>query len=68
MARAKDRSDQFGHQSEQISEISREARAHADKFADEAEFNRNRAKEANELASTAYDTAKNTISLQKNIR
>lgn len=68
LARAKDRSDQFGQQSEQISEISREARSQADKLEAQVEQNKQNAKEANEKASKAYELAKNTLNLQKNIR
>lgn len=68
LAKARDRSDQFGHQSEQISEISRQARGHADTLEAEAKHNKQKAKEASEKASEAYDMAKNAIALQKNIR
>lgn len=68
LAKAKDRSDQFGHQSEQISLISRSARAQADKLQEQVESNKGNAKEAFEKSQAAYELAKNTITLQKNIR
>lgn len=68
LAKAKDRSDQFGHQSDQISSISREARAYADKIEVQSAINKRNAEEANEKSSKAYELAKNTITLQKNIR
>lgn len=67
MNRAKDKSDRFGQQSEQISEISRQARNFADQLEQQAENQKAIAKEANEKASAAYDLAKNAINLQKNI-
>lgn len=68
LAKAKDRSDQFGHQSEQISAISRDARIQAEKLETQAAFNKKIALEANENAMKAYELAKNTITHQKNIR
>lgn len=68
LARAKDRFEQFGQQSDQISDISRQARARVETLEQQAEQNKNSAKEANEKASKAYELAKNTLSQQKNIR
>lgn len=68
LSKAKDRSDQFGHQSDQISAISRDARAQAEKLEAQAAFNKQIALEANENAMKAYELAKNTITHQKNIR
>lgn len=58
MARAKDRSDQFGHRSVQISEISREARSQADALEKKAKENFALAQEANDTATAAYDMAR----------
>lgn len=68
LARARDRSEQFGQQSEQISDISRQARHQVEKLEELAEQNKKNALEANEKASNAYDLAKNTLSQQQNIR
>lgn len=68
LGRAKDRFKQFGQQSEQISDISRQARARVETLEQQAELNKQNAKEANEKASKAYELAKNTLNQQKNIR
>lgn len=68
MAKAKDRSDQFGQQSQHISSISRDARMQAERLEAQAEANKQSAIAANENSLKAYEMAKNTITLQKNIR
>lgn len=68
LAKAKDRSDQFGQQSQQISSISRDARTQAERLEAQAEANKQAAITANENSQKAYEMAKNTITLQKNIR
>lgn len=68
LARARDRSDEFGQQSEQISDISRQARHHIEKLESLAGQNKQNAMDANEKASKAYDLAKNTLTQQQNIR
>lgn len=66
LALAKDRSDQFGSQSDQISEISREARAQADALEKKAQENRDIAQEAHKKALDAYDMARDAYgALQK---
>lgn len=68
LAKAKDRSDQFGQQSQLISSISRDARTQAERLEAQAEANKQAAITANENSQKAYEMAKNTITLQKNIR
>lgn len=68
LSKAKDRSDQFGQQSNQISEISREARQIVDTLEAQAEAKKTNAQEAIAKSQQAYDLAKNTFSLQSNIR
>lgn len=68
LVRAKNRSDQFGHQSNQISEISRESRAQVERLQSQSDQKKRLANEANEQASQAYELAKNTLNQQKNIR
>lgn len=68
LSKAKDRSDQFGQQSNQISEISREARLIADKLEEQADAKKIHAQEAITKSQQAYDLAKNTFALQSNIR
>lgn len=68
LARAKDRSEQFGQQSEQISEISREARAQVDALGKQADQSKQNAIDANEKASKAYELARNALSQQQQIR
>lgn len=67
LTKAKDRSDQFGHQSDQISDISREARSLVEKLELEAAINKQNAEEANQKSLQAYELAKNTLTLQQNI-
>ncbi|GAB0100956.1 Laminin subunit gamma-1 [Sergentomyia squamirostris] len=67
LARAKDRSDQFGSQSEQISAISREARARADELEAKANFNRDVAVQASGNATEAYNLARDSMALLQNI-
>lgn len=67
LAKAKDRSDQFGHQSDQISFISRESRAIVTDLEQQALARQEQAKEAQEKSVQAYELAKNTFALQSNI-
>lgn len=68
LARAKDRFEQFGQQSDQISEISREARAQVDQLEKQADENKQKANEAYEKALKANELAKNALSQQQQIR
>lgn len=68
LARAKDRSEQFDDQSEQISEISRNARAKVEELEKQADRSKQNAIDANEKASKAYELAFNAISQQQQIR
>lgn len=68
LARAKDRFEQYGQQSEQISDISREARAQVEELEKKADQSKSNALEANEKASKAYELARNTLSQQQQIR
>lgn len=65
LARAKNKSNQFDHQSEQMSDISRNARKFAEDLEKSAENSRNKAKEAKEKAIRASEVAKETIELQR---
>lgn len=67
LARAKNKSNQFDQQSEQMSDISRNARKLAEELEKAADLNRDKAKEAKERAINASDVAKNTIDLQRTI-
>lgn len=67
LAKAKDRSDQFGHQSGQISMISRESRAIVTDLEQQSLARQEQAKEAQEKSVQAYEMAKNTFALQSNI-
>lgn len=64
---AKDRSDQFGTQSDQISKISREARAQADALEKKAQENREIAEQANNKATDAYNMAKDAYGALQNV-
>lgn len=68
LSKAKDRSDQFGQQSNQISEISRQARLIVDALEAQAEEKKANAHEAITKSQQAYDLAKNSFALQSNIR
>lgn len=68
LSKAKDRSDQFGHQSNQISEISREARHIVDSLEAHSDSKKENAQEAFSKSLQAYELAKNTFALQSNIR
>lgn len=68
LARAKDRFEQFGQQSDQISDISREARAQVELLEKQADQSKQNAIEANDKASKAYELAKNALSQQQQIR
>lgn len=67
LARAKNKSNQFDYQSEQMSDLSRNARKVAEELEKAAENYRNSAKETKERAINASDIAKNTIDLQRSI-
>lgn len=67
LSRAKNKSNQFDHQSEQMSDISRNSRRIAEDLEKAADSNRDKAKEAKERAINASDVAKNTIDLQRSI-
>lgn len=67
LSRAKNKSNQFDHQSEQMSDISRNSRKIAEDLEKAADYNRDKAKEAKERAINASDVAKNTIDLQRSI-
>lgn len=68
LARAKDRFEQFGQQSDQISDISREARAKVEQLEKQADESKQNAIEANEKATKANELARNALSQQKLIR
>lgn len=68
LSKAKDRSDQFGQQSNQISDISREARLIVETLEAQAEAKKTEAQDAIAKSQKAYDLAKNTFALQSNIR
>lgn len=67
LSRAKNKSNQFDHQSEQMSDISRNARKLAEDMEKAAETSKTKAKEAKERAITASESAKNTNDLQRSI-
>jgi hypothetical protein len=67
LIRAKNKSNQFDHQSEQMSDISRNSRKIAEDLEKAADAYRDKAKEAKERAINASDIAKNTIDLQRSI-
>lgn len=67
LAKAKDRSDQFGHQSEEISLISRDARKIVADLELQSAAKKENAREAHDKAAQAYELAKNTFALQANI-
>lgn len=66
--RARTRSNEFGQQSEQISDISRQARHQEETLEAQARENKQIAAEANEKASKAYDLAKSTLGKQQEIK
>lgn len=67
LLRAKNKSNQFDHQSEQMSDISRNSRKIAEDLEKAAVSNKDKAKEAKERAINASDVAKNTIDLQRSL-
>lgn len=67
LSRAKNKSNQFDQQSEQMSDISRNSRRIAEDLEKAADLNRDKAKEAKEKAINASDIAKNTIDLHRTI-
>lgn len=67
LAKAKNKSVEFGEQSEQISDISRDARAIADRLESEAEFDLKNAKDAKDAVEKAHLLAKNAIDLQQRL-
>lgn len=68
LAKAKDRFEQFGQQSDQISDISRQARTQVEALEKQADRSKQNAIEANEKASKAYELARNALSQQQQIR
>lgn len=68
LAKAKDRFEQFGQQSDQISDISRQARTQVEVLEKQADRSKQNAVEANEKASKAYELARNALSQQQQIR
>lgn len=67
LARARNKSMEFGAQSNQISEISREARTLADQLEAQAQYDLKNAKDANNAVEKAYELAKNAINLQQKV-
>ncbi|XP_016934621.2 laminin subunit gamma-1 [Drosophila suzukii] len=67
LEKAKEKSVQFGQQSEQISDISREARALSIKLDSEAQFDLKNAKDAKDAVEKAHQLAKSAIELQEKI-
>ena len=67
LERAKNRSQHIDQQSEQMSDISRNARKFAEDLEKNAENSKKAAKEAREKALGASDLAKNTVELQRSI-
>nr|CAD7454512.1 unnamed protein product [Timema tahoe] len=65
--KAKDRSAQFGQQSEQMSDIAREARVLVQKQMEEAEEIKNTAERAKNTSAQAYELATEAIKQQQNI-
>nr|CAD7262431.1 unnamed protein product [Timema shepardi] len=65
--KAKDRSAQFGQQSEQMSDIAREARVLVQKQMEEAEEIKNTAGRAKNTSAQAYELATEAIKQQQNI-
>lgn len=67
LERAKNRSQHIDQQSEQMSDISRNARKYAEDLEKNAENSKKAAKDAREKALSASDLAKNTVELQRSI-
>lgn len=67
LKKAQNKSVEFGVQSDQISDISREARALADRLESEAQFDLKNAKDANDAVEKAYELAKSAINLQQRV-
>lgn len=67
LAKARNKSVEFGEQSEQISDISREARALADRLESEAQFDLKNAKDAMDAVEKAHQLAKSAIDLQQKV-
>ncbi|XP_013114833.1 laminin subunit gamma-1 [Stomoxys calcitrans] len=67
LAKAQNKSVEFGVQSNQISDISREARALADRLESEAQFDLKNAKDASDAVEKAYELAKSAITLQQKV-
>lgn len=67
LTKARERADKFGHQSNQISDISRQARARVDQLDKEAAESKQKALEANDKAAKAYELAKTALSQQQDI-
>lgn len=67
LSRAKNKSVHFDHQSEQMSDISRNSRKYADDLEKAAENTKKNTKEIKEKALAASELAKNSIELQRSI-
>ncbi|UXI21544.1 Nucleolar protein 6 [Sarcoptes scabiei] len=65
LEKARMRAEKYGHQSERMSDIAREARLLADEHEREAERIINKFKEARNISETAYNLAKDAINTQK---
>lgn len=68
LALARNKSIDYGEKTGEISQISREARAIADKLESQAEFYLKSAKDAEDAATKAYDLARSAIDQKRNIR
>lgn len=67
LTKARERAEQYGHQSNTISDISRQARAKVDQLDKEVAESKQNALEANDKAAKAYDLARNALSQQQEI-
>lgn len=67
LMRANNKSKQFDHQSEQMSEISRTARGLAEDLENTAKDSKDSAKQAKEMALNASDMARKSIDMQRSI-
>lgn len=66
--RAKHRFEQFNRTNEDLSSVSREARAQVEQLEKDADQSKLNAEIANKKASEAYELARNALSQQKQIR
>lgn len=67
MVRARNKSNQFDHQSDQMSDISRTARGLAEDLEKQAKDDRDKAAEAKEKSEASSELAKKTVELQREI-